>query len=718
MRISLARFTPGRTVLWAALFVLLASVALAEEAAAPQAANEDPKVRLLLDLLADPAVRDWLEQQRQADTAPPAETEPPASVSGQLAGRIGAIRQHLELLGSALPTLSREVDRAIDILGLEFQEHGLINILLLIVAFVGLGFGIEWLFRRVTKGLQEWIVSVPLDTGRQRLRAVAIRLAFGLGLVTAFTVGSVGAFLAFDWPPLLREIVLGYLVAFLGLRLSLVFGRFLLAPGGDRFRILPMSTPAAWFWYKRIGAFVGWLAFGWVTVMLLVTLGMAQGAVLLIAYILGLGLLAIGIESVWRRPPENDAAPAADVASGTVRGRRFGPWLLTCYFVLLWLFWVVGANGMFWLAVVAVGLPLLDRAAQRAVNHILRPAGQTNAEEGVPGVVAASLARGLRVIFIIGGALLLARAWHIDLVELTAGDTLITRLLRGLLNAVVIVLVAEFAWHVFRAIIDRKIGEAQSSSTQNTEDARRRARMRTLLPILRNVVFIVLMVMALLMALSSLGVQIGPLIAGAGVVGVAIGFGAQTLVKDIISGMFYLLDDAFRVGEYIQSGNYKGTVESFSLRSVKLRHHRGPLYTVPFGELGAVQNMSRDWVIDKVTVGVTYDTDLDKAKKLIKQVGKELAEDPELKPHILETLKMQGVEQFGDYAIQIRMKMMTKPGEQFVIRRKAYAMIKKAFDANGIKFAYPTVQVAGGDEATAAAAQQAISAAKGAAEAT
>jgi moderate conductance mechanosensitive channel len=232
--------------------------------------------------------------------------------------------------------------------------------------------------------------------------------------------------------------------------------------------------------------------------------------------------------------------------------------------------------------------------------------------------------------------------------------------------------------------------------------------LRTLLPILRNVVLIVLVTMAVLMALSALGVEIGPLIAGAGVVGVAIGFGAQTLVKDIISGMFFLLDDAFRVGEYVQSGSYKGTVESFSLRSVKLRHHRGPLYTVPFGELGAIENMSRDWVIDKVTVNVTYDTDLNQAKKIIKQVGAELAQDPEFAPQIIETLKMQGVEQFGDFAIQLRMKMMTKPGEQFVIRRRAYAMIKKAFDANGIKFAFPTVQVAGGAEAAPAAAQQAI----------
>jgi small-conductance mechanosensitive channel len=230
--------------------------------------------------------------------------------------------------------------------------------------------------------------------------------------------------------------------------------------------------------------------------------------------------------------------------------------------------------------------------------------------------------------------------------------------------------------------------------------------LRTLLPILRNVLLVVLVTMAALMTLSAMGVEIGPLIAGAGVVGVAIGFGAQTLVKDIISGMFFLLDDAFRIGEYIISGSYKGTVESFSLRSIKLRHHRGYLYTVPFGELGAVQNMSRDWVIDKLSVGVTYDTDVDKVKQIIKQIGKELQADPEFAPHIIETLKMQGVEQFGDFAIEIRMKMMTKPGEQFVIRRRAYAMIKKAFAANDIAFAFPTVTVAGGAEPTQAAARQ------------
>jgi small-conductance mechanosensitive channel len=181
------------------------------------------------------------------------------------------------------------------------------------------------------------------------------------------------------------------------------------------------------------------------------------------------------------------------------------------------------------------------------------------------------------------------------------------------------------------------------------------------------------------------------------VLGLAVSFGSQTLVRDVISGFFYLVDDAFRVGEYIQSGNYRGVVESFSLRSVKLRHQNGPLFTVPFGVLGAIQNMSRDWAVEKFNVGVTYDTDIEKARKIVKKVGQELKADPELAAGIIEPLKMQGVQAFGDFAIQLRMKMMTQPGDvQYLARRRALALIKKAFDANGINFAYPTVQVAGG----------------------
>jgi small-conductance mechanosensitive channel len=359
----------------------------------------------------------------------------------------------------------------------------------------------------------------------------------------------------------------------------------------------------------------------------------------------------------------------------------------------------------FWLLLVVLVWPLADRLSRRGVEHILRPPGTTEAV-GVPTVATVFLERGLRAVLIIGALVLLAWGWGIDIESLTANETMMTRFGRGALSAVAIALIADFIWHVARAAIDTKLAETGDPGVATTAEARRRARVRTLLPIFRNMLFVVVVVVAAMMALSAVGVEIGPLIAGASVIGVAIGFGAQTFVRDVIAGMFYLLDDAFRVGEYIQSGNYKGTIEGFSIRSVRLRHQRGPLYTVPFGLLGAVENMSRDWVIDKITLGVTYDTDLDLARKLIKQVGLDLAAEPEFAPLIIEPLKMQGVDAFGDFAIQLRAKMMTLPGEQFVIRRAAFARIKKAFDANGIKFAFPTVQVAGDTGATTAAVAQ------------
>jgi small-conductance mechanosensitive channel len=270
--------------------------------------------------------------------------------------------------------------------------------------------------------------------------------------------------------------------------------------------------------------------------------------------------------------------------------------------------------------------------------------------------------------------------------------------------------VAHLGWSITKSLINRKLASVAGDTAQAPEEAARRARLRTLLPIFRNGLAAVLLVITILMVLAEMGVQIGPLIAGAGIFGVAIGFGSQTLVKDVISGVFYLMDDAFRVGEYIQSGSYKGTVESFSLRSVRLRHHRGPIFTVPFGELGAVQNMSRDWAIDKFMLRVTFDADVNKAKKLVKAIGVTLLEDPELGPLIIETLKMKGVEQIGDFGIELAFAFTTVPGYQAMVRRRAYMAIRQAFSENGINFAQPTVHVGGEDKPDAAAAAQVLAA--------
>lgn len=684
---------------------LLALLAAADAPAAAQSGkmpdDASPRVRLLLDLLADPEVRAWLEK-RTADKPKPEPSTSDASLASLLTGQVARVRAQVQGMIAAAPGLPDEVGRAFDILRLEFEERGAVELLLLIGAFAALGYGAAWLFWWRTERVRQWIAHLPLHTVRERLLVVLARLAFGLTWLAAFAAGSVGAFLAFDWPPLLREIVLAYLMAFLIARLAFVAGTFLLSPGFPRFRIVPMEEDAARYWHRRLVIFVAWFAFTAVSLTLLRTLGLSHDARRLIGAVTALGLVAIALEAIWRRP-------GADPARHT--RHRAATWLLSAFVAALWLLRIGDAMPVFRTLLILVATPMLIRVTSRAVSHLLRPPGTETMAGEVPGVVTVVLERGLRALIVVGAVFLLVRSWGIDVADLTAGDSVWTRLTRGLASAVVIGLVADLVWQILRAVIDRRLFEARGERPIDEDEARRRARLNTLLPIFRNILAVLVFAVAVMMALSALGVEIGPLIAGAGVVGVALGFGAQTLVRDIISGMFFLLDDAFRIGEYIQAGTYKGTVESFSLRSIKLRHHRGALYTVPFGVLGAVQNSSRDWVIDKMTIGITYDSNIDEAKKIIKRIGKELAEIPDFKPHILQPLKMQGVEKFSDSAIEIRLKMMTKPGEQFSIRRRGYAMIKKAFDEAGIKFARPMALLAEGagmDSAAAAAARQAM----------
>jgi small-conductance mechanosensitive channel len=200
--------------------------------------------------------------------------------------------------------------------------------------------------------------------------------------------------------------------------------------------------------------------------------------------------------------------------------------------------------------------------------------------------------------------------------------------------------------------------------------------------------------MASLIVLSALGVNIGPLIAGAGVFGLAIGFGAQTLVKDIISGVFFLMDDAFRVGDYLEVSGTKGTVEHISLRSLRLRNPRGQVYFIPFGDLKLVTNLSRDYVIMKLDFRVRYDADVEKIRKIIKKkVYLPIMDNPELGPKLLDPIKSQGVREMGDSAMVMRVKYKTKPGDQFAIRKEVYHLMQEAFKEEGIEFAHRNVTV-------------------------
>ena len=310
------------------------------------------------------------------------------------------------------------------------------------------------------------------------------------------------------------------------------------------------------------------------------------------------------------------------------------------------------------------------------------PAGKMDIANYIP--LIRRFFRVFLVIFLFFAAL---RLWGIDI----AIGRMFTR---SALSILAILLLSFISWQLIKARIDQKLKEEMPDDDEHAEEGGAGgSRIGTLLVLLRKFVFTVLFVMVALIILASIGVNIGPLIAGAGVIGLAIGFGAQTLVKDIIAGVFFLIDDAFRVGDFIEASGTKGSVEHISLRSLRLRNAKGPVHTIPFGSMGTVTNMSRDYIITKLDFRVRYDTNVDKVRKIIKKINMEIEKDPEMGPNLLDKIKSQGVRELDDSAMIMRLKFKTIPGGQFVIRREVYRMIQESFRENGIEFAHRNVTV-------------------------
>ncbi|MEM9603179.1 MAG: mechanosensitive ion channel family protein [Pseudomonadota bacterium] len=257
------------------------------------------------------------------------------------------------------------------------------------------------------------------------------------------------------------------------------------------------------------------------------------------------------------------------------------------------------------------------------------------------------------------------------------------------------------AWEVVNLRINSRIAKEQTIAGVDPETTdfggdgggTGISRVATVLPLVRWVARVAIVAVTAFMVLRSLGIDTTPLLAGAGVIGLAIGFGAQKLVADVVSGIFFLIDDAFRAGEYVDIEGSVGTVESISLRSMQLRHHRGAVHTIPYGEIPRITNYSRDWVIMKLRFTVPFETNLNTVKKLFKQIGRDLHAVPEFRDDLIQPFKSQGALEVDDVGIVVRGKFMAKPGKQFTLRKEILARVQRAFDENGIQFARKEVRV-------------------------
>ena len=369
--------------------------------------------------------------------------------------------------------------------------------------------------------------------------------------------------------------------------------------------------------------------------------------------------------------------------------------------VLFWLVWsygVVALDFPFFFAVVRLAAVLI---AAVTLDQFIAVAQRTETVAGTGDFWRHYGASLRRVVLVLGiaGAVLVLIGWAAEAGPWLLGPGRLAMLQGRLVEATAEFLLGYLLCEGLCAWLGaRYLAPVRPPHFADDSEGAPASRLSTIVPLMRGFLALVILGIATLAALSTLGVDTTPLLAGAGIFGLALSFGSQSLVRDVVAGIFFLADDSFRLGEYIETGKLKGSVERITLRSIQMRHQHGQIHTVPFGQIGSVTNFSRDWVTMKFNLRLARDVDVEAVRKIVKRLGEALLEDPELGAEFLLPLKLQGIADILENAVVMRFKFTVRPGKPTVVRREALKRIVEAFAENGIGFAANTVYVESRDE--------------------
>jgi small-conductance mechanosensitive channel len=587
------------------------------------------------------------------------------SLAGWSVQALEATKERIDVLGRDLAQGPAELGKVIVSAQSALMSGEGVRAFTYVVILLLVGIGVEWLYWSYAYASLRATQSAPVDSPRQALRPGLRRLLLRLVGLLLFAVATIGASAVFSWPRGVQELVIAAALFLLVLRFAWIIVAFLLAPGQPRLRLVPAANGRA-----------GWLAAAAMAVVFLFAVGrfVPDLAERLAGASRAAGALRFAAISV--------ACLLLLAAAFAFFGRRSRAPRFPRAFVLALL---VAAAYVTWLASPMAGSIAAIAAAVIALLVGLRELVFFFWREDEDRVAPSIVLSAARFSVVLAGLGLGALVLEAPLASLAAAESPLVRLTLRLLGVATLALLTHVVWITLRTAIDQRLSRVPPPGTHRGPDAS--SRLLTLLPLLRVTAAVLLLVMLVLTSLWALGLEITPLLAGAGVVGIALGFGAQALVRDVIAGVFYLAEDAFRIGEYIEAGgNAKGTVERITLRTVALRHHNGPLHFVPYGALGTVRNTSRDWVIEKFNLPLPIDADSEKVRKLIKKVGEELLKDEEIGHLLIEPLK--GKLYRIDPGVKIfRCKFRTAPGNQFDVRAQAYKRIEAALKGIGVSFA-------------------------------
>lgn len=575
------------------------------------------------------------------------------------------------------------------------------------LAFFGIfaaGWAAELLLWGLLAGTRRRVDAAAARQGLAKILPVTARVLLDLFPLAAFFVGAYMATAALEPSAQVRAVGLHFVNAYLIARVLMAAARLLLAPTSASLRILPLSDRSARDLYRWFRRFVIVGVGGYFLIGAAYLLGLPRrGAAALLT---GLGLIIAIMAVVFILRQRHKVATRLRQRAST-SSRRLGTAQLCSSLALVWHllaiayvigFFIIAAfriEGGFAfmlratvLSLVVFGLAWLSLLGiRRLISHIGHAAGRAPAASPLRRRSVAYLPLAgatLRLLVTAITLLALLEVWGLGVIawlQQPWGQ----RAFGAALSIGLVLVFATVVWEAASVAIERYLHRSgrDGSAIQHS------ARVRTLLPLLRKALFVFLSIMVIMITLSELGINIAPLLAGAGVVGLAIGFGAQKLVQDIITGVFMLVEDALSVGDVVNVAGLGGVVEDMSIRSIRLRDAAGSVHTVPFSSVSTVTNLTKDFSYYVLDINVAYRENTDEVTNICRKIVDEMRADPHFANDILEPLEVLGVDQFLESSVLVKARIKTRASRQWAVGRAFNGRLKQRFDEEQIEMPYP-----------------------------
>lgn len=705
--------TQFRIRLLTLLFLLLVHGPLpAGEAGAEGRAMDLQELESLVATLEDEAAREaLLGQLRALIDAQRMVREPPKAESfgarllDEISGRMDAAGSQLAEGMAAFLDLPAVALRIVDLAADAEVRSMWLEVLAKLVLILALGLLAEWIAKRLLRRPRlalegRGTVVLPL-----RALLLVLRIALDLVAIGVFAAAAYAVLPLTQPRPVTQLVAIALINASVLARAFSVLGELVFASRSPGLRLLPVGDETAHYghiWVRRL-SIVG--VYGYFAAEAALLLGLSPGAHALLVKTLGLviaAMLAVLImqnrQAVnrWLRGRRSGGEGIQGVQGA--RGRLADTWHMVAilYVLVTYGVWALEVEGGFQFllratvmtVVILVAARLVLRGLKRTLNRSFRLGEELKLR--FPGLEERAnryLHVGHRFLSFgvyLFAALALLDVWGARIFEWLASETG-KGVSASVVSIVFILVMTLLVWELVSAMVQRYLEERDADG----QVVERSARAKTLLPLFRNAVRILLAVIATLMVLAELGINITPLLAGAGVVGLAVGFGAQSLVKDLITGVFILMEDSVAVGDVVDLGGHAGVVESLTVRTIRLRDLTGTVHVLPWGQVSSVLNMTKDFSFALMDVGVAYREDVDEVIEVLKEIGADLQQDPEYGPVILEPLEVLGLDSFGDSSVNIRIRFKTLPIKQWWVRREFNRRMKRVFDQRGIEIPFP-----------------------------